>query len=235
MDLTAEAPTHFRSTGVRPGVIGLVREGVVEVLGAAGSSATSSRRTSRRRAPTPSSATSGGSSTRSSRCRLRRPRGGHLPAADAGLPAVHLRRDPAVEVVHDARINDAITSVVEPGAADQADPVPEDRPAGRGAIGRDRELRVRADPARHRCCCCSTATGSRRQAPAHPGHRRGPVRVHAGARRPALGAQRLLPRHRQRRSATSCGCGSTCRRGCTRWTQLEPARSSGDPTLHHAR
>ena len=32
MDLTAEAPTHFRSTGVRPGPIGSLREAVVEVL-----------------------------------------------------------------------------------------------------------------------------------------------------------------------------------------------------------
>jgi len=32
MDLTAEAPTHFRSTGDRPGIIGSLREAIVEVV-----------------------------------------------------------------------------------------------------------------------------------------------------------------------------------------------------------
>lgn len=32
MDLTAEAPTHFRSTGNRPGIIGSLREAIVEVV-----------------------------------------------------------------------------------------------------------------------------------------------------------------------------------------------------------
>jgi lipopolysaccharide transport system permease protein/teichoic acid transport system permease protein len=32
MDLTAEAPTHLRSTGNRPGIIGSLREAIVEVL-----------------------------------------------------------------------------------------------------------------------------------------------------------------------------------------------------------
>jgi homopolymeric O-antigen transport system permease protein len=33
MDLSAEVPTHFRSTGDRPGIVGLLREAVVEVFG----------------------------------------------------------------------------------------------------------------------------------------------------------------------------------------------------------
>ena len=33
MDLSAEVPTHFRSTGDRPGIVGMLREAVVEVLG----------------------------------------------------------------------------------------------------------------------------------------------------------------------------------------------------------
>lgn len=33
MDLSAEVPTHFRSTGDRPGIVGMLREAVVEVFG----------------------------------------------------------------------------------------------------------------------------------------------------------------------------------------------------------
>ena len=42
---------------------------------------------------------------------------------------------------------DATGSVVSAGAADQADPVPQARPAGRGHDGGGRGLRLRADPA----------------------------------------------------------------------------------------
>ena len=60
-----------------------------------------------------------------------------------GLPAVHLRGDPALEVVH--RLGDRRDDLGDqPGPADQADPVPQDRPAGRGDDGRRRRLRVRA-------------------------------------------------------------------------------------------
>jgi ABC-type polysaccharide/polyol phosphate export permease len=33
MDLSAEVPTHFRSTGDRPGIVGMLREAITEVLG----------------------------------------------------------------------------------------------------------------------------------------------------------------------------------------------------------
>ena len=56
-----------------------------------------------------------------------------VATADAGLPALHLRRDPAVEVVHGV---DHRRDVVDrrQGPADQADPVPEDRAADRGDV-----------------------------------------------------------------------------------------------------
>ena len=193
----------------------------------AGSSATSCRRTSRRRAPTPLL--------------------GNLwwvldpllqmlvyvvlvsvifERKPAGLPAVHLRRDPALEMVHDRGLGrDHVRG--RPGPADQADPVPQARPAHVGHRRRDRQLRVRADPAgrlllvllfRDRISpylvfipiiavvqlvfTLAITVVSRRR-------------------------QRLLSRHRQRQPATPCGCGSICRPACTASTarRARPSRT----------
>ena len=100
--------------------------------------------------------------------------------ADAGLPAVHLRGDPAVEVVHDHAERRDPVGHRAPGPH-PADPVPQDRPAVVGRHRRDLELPVRPGRARHRLPVLprrpAHAVGA-----AHPGHRRGPVPVHDGAR-----------------------------------------------------
>ena len=58
-------------------------------------------------------------------------------------------------------MTDATASIVSQGHADQADPVPEDRPADGGGRGRGRQLRVR-DRRAARPDAASTRTGSRR-------------------------------------------------------------------------
>src|SRR5215213_4158403 len=123
--------------------------------------------------------------------RVRRPRLGHLPAPDRGLPPVHLRGDPAMEVVHEQRWRcDRLRD--EPGAAHQADPLPQDRPAVRVDSGRARELRVRTDRAR-RAPRHPVRPQDQPYAAPHSGRRRGSVRVHAGGHVPGRGDQRLLP------------------------------------------
>ena len=159
-----------------------------------------------------SSATSGGSSTRSSRwsstsssCRS------SSTARPARLPALHLRRDPALEVVHEHRSRTAIASVVSQEQAHQADPVPEARPAGRrrpspgivnfafGLIPLCGLLLLFYPGPDH--------AGP----PAHPGHRGRPVRLHAGAADPARPRSTSSSATSATSPGTSCGCGSTCR------------------------
>ena len=138
----------------------------------------------------------------------RRPRARH-----PGLSALHLRRDPALEVVQ--RLGHRRDRVRrQPGPADQADPVPEDRAAGR----RRRPPASWGSPSgssRWACCCSSTATDCRPYRPARPGHRGRPVRVHArdGApgRRRATSSSATSATSR----ATCCACGGSSRPGCT--------------------
>ena len=98
-----------------------------------------------------------------------------------------------------ASVIDATGSVVSAGAAHQADPVPQDRAAGRGHDGRGRRLRLRADPARRLMLFYRDRISPFLML--HPAHRGGPVRVHARGRVPGRGRERLLPRPRQRHPA----------------------------------
>ena len=115
-----------------------------------------------------------------------------------GLSAVHLRGDPALEVVHGlGRGLDHVGR--QPGQPDQADRLPQDRAAGLGRDRGRRGVRVRADPALR---AHGLLPGPHHPLPAvHPGDRRGPVRLHARRGLPRRGRQCLLPRPRQRLAA----------------------------------
>ena len=113
------------------------------------------------------------------------------------LPAVRLLGDPALEVVHvGGQRRDHRGHLARPDH--QAGEVPEDRPAGRRHARRDRELRVRDDPAARPDDLLLLRPAELDPAP-DPPHRHGPVRVQPGVRDHRLRGQRLLPRHRQRR------------------------------------
>ena len=136
-----------------------------------------------------------------------------VAAADPRLPALHLRRDPALEVVHlDDRRRDRLDR--RQGPADQADPVPEDRPADRGDGGRHRQLRVRAWSRSALLMLLLPAPDLALPA-VHPGDRGRPVRVHAGVLVPRRGRQRLLPRPRQRRRPRPAPVVVPVARACT--------------------
>ena len=115
--------------------------------------------------------------------------------AAARLPALHLRRDPALEVVH--RDDDRRHGLDRgQGPADQADPVPRRSSCRRrrrspgssaSAFGTDRAAAPDAPlPAPDHAVSA-----------VHPGHRGRPVRVHACLRVPDGGRERLLPGPRQ--------------------------------------
>ena len=127
--------------------------------------------------------------------RLRRLRGDHPAGQHARLPAVHPVGDPALEVVHrEHQRRDDVGGLA--GTADQADPVPEDRAAGRGHDRGHRRLRVRAHRARRDHAVLHRPDLD--QPRVHPGHRRGAVRVHAGHGARGRVGQRVLPGPRQR-------------------------------------
>ena len=142
-----------------------------------------------------------------------------VATADARLPALHLRRDPALEVVHrdDRRLRPSsivgkdqlikqiqFPKIVLPTAAAVAGIVS----FAFGLVG------ARTADA--------VLPGSDLAIPAaHPGDRERPVRVHPGVRLPGRRGQRLLPRPRQRRDATCCACGGSCRRACTASPSLD--------------
>ncbi len=131
--------------------------------------------------------------------RLRRLRDDRRPRHDPRLPALHLRGDPALEVVH--RVDHRRDGV--------------DRQRRTGSSSRSSSPRSCCRSRRRRPASSASRSGSSRSAllmlfypdrispylAAHPGDRRGPVRVHAGVRAPRRGRQRLLPRPRQRRVA----------------------------------
>ena len=86
------------------------------------------------------------------------------------------------------------------GPADQADPVPQDRAADRGACGR-RSSASRSVSSALGLLMLFYPRPDHALPAADPGDRGRPVRVHAGLQLPRRGGQRLLPRSRQRRVA----------------------------------
>ncbi len=148
--------------------------------------------------------------------RLRPPRLGHLRPGPGGVPALHLLRDPALEVVQlgDHR-RDRIGR--RDGAPDQADQLPEARPAGRGGLRRDRQLLLRPDPARradaavlpasHQPMAARDPGRRRRAAPVHPAPRDRPGRRSTSS----IATSATSP-------GTSCGWRSMRRLGSIRWS-----------------
>ena len=94
--------------------------------------------------------------------RLRGARLGHLPPRQAGLPGLHLRRDPALEVVPDHGLRRHHVGHRRRGP-DPAGPVPEARAADCVEPRRRRQLRLRSHPANRRSSSSSIRTGSARR------------------------------------------------------------------------
>ena len=198
MSVTAEAPAQYRGAAVRPGPIGLLREAVTETF-------------ARRRLI--------GYLVQAD---IRK------KGADTLLGNLWWVLDPLlqmavyvvlVSVIFDrgkadypififaailpwkwfqTTIYDGITLGHRRRFPDPAGPVPEACAAGRLDRRRGRQLHVRPDPA-DRADPAVLSRPPERHAPADPAHRRGAVLLQPGAGDRAGGAQRLLPRHRQRR------------------------------------
>ena len=108
------------------------------------------------------------------------------------------------------------------GTADQADPVPQDRPAGRGDDRRGRAVRVRAHPAGGDADPLLSGPDSASRS-SDPGHRGRPVRVHA---RLGLGLAALNVFFRD--------IGNLARHVLRLWFYLSPALYGAD-TIDQAR
>ena len=217
MTSASEAPASFRSSAVRPGPVGLVREGFRGRLLAApahplprpGGPQEEGRRHPPRQhlvghRPAPPDG------------RLRGPRHAHLPAQAAGLPALHLRGHPALEVVQHCGQRRRRSVVMSERLIKQIQFPKLVLPVA-SAMSGIAELRLRPHPA------------GRPDAPLLP---RPDLALAADASRSSPSSSsssrcRSSSRSRPRTSSTatsatspgmSCGCGSTCRRALRRST-----------------
>ena len=122
-----------------------------------------------------------------------------------------------------ARSTDAIDVGRRPGPADQADPVPEDRPAGRGDVAGIVSFAFGTDRRSALADAVLSATGSRRtwcsSRSSRPSSSCSRWRC-ASWSPPATSSSATSATS----PATSCACGSSCRRASTAWRSLDAQR-----------
>ena len=196
MSATADAPAHFRRGAVRPGPIGLLREALVEVT---------QRRRLIRYLVQADIRKKGADTLLGNLWWVLDPllqMAVYVVLVSVvfdrdvpGLSAVHLCRDPALEVVPvDRPGRDHVGHRGRP--ADPADPVPEARAAGGFGRCRCRQLPLWPDPARGPDAPSVPRPAVAGRA-ADPTDRGRPVLLQPRARRGAGRDQRVLPRRRQ--------------------------------------